>query len=252
MAGNSAQAGNPGQPQSGGGGASSSVMSSMGAAGQQNQGGIPSPSFTYGQENAKSSQSQDGASQDVVTVDSGPKNITPLGPLDSPGKSYASTQQRAAGGGTSSYSYDDQRVDKDQDSSDSNKPHRKRHLTADEEAARHSATPLSRSIHVQCYADRLIVVASADDKRGSRIILLNQHPQAVMDDLLGEVSKRVEGWGIAGRGMYWRPRMVLDVQPGGDLRSSELHDVLANGGLDTEVKPGAGGGPGPQIIGRRQ
>ncbi len=93
---------------------------------------------------------------------------------------------------------------------------------------------------------------SRDDKRGSRIILLNQHPQAVIEDLFGEVSKRVEGWGIAGRGMYWRPRMVLEIQPGGDVRGAELRDVLVSGGMDAEIKPTPSGGPGAQYVGRKQ
>jgi hypothetical protein len=178
--------------------------------------------------------------------------MTQQGPLDSPGKSYATASQRAAGGSTQ-YTYDDQRVDNTADRDPSEKKPRHQHMrNSDDIAKAHGATPLTRSIHVQCYADRIIVVSARDDKRGSRIILLSQRPQNVVDDLFGEVSKRVEGWGIAGRGMYWRPRLILEIQPGGDSRGTELHDLLAAGGMDTEVKPSNAGGPGPQIIGRKQ
>jgi hypothetical protein len=211
---------------------------------------MPSPSVVYGQDSSSSSSAQNqgaGSSPGAAASNDAPATITPQGPLDSPGKSYASPSQRGAAGGSAGYTYDDQRVDSS--SSDDGKP-RKRHNTNPDTA--HGATPLTRSIHVQCYGDRIIVVAARDDKRGSRIILLDQHPQVVIEDLFGEVTKRVEGWGIAGRGMYWRPRMVLDIQPGGDARGAELHELLVSGGMDAEIKPTTTGGPGPQFMGRKQ
>ena len=41
--------------------------------------------------------------------------------------------------------------------------------------------------------------------------------------------------GSAGRGIYWRPQLAVDVAPGAEGRYSDLKTLLADSGLD--VKP---------------
>jgi hypothetical protein len=45
------------------------------------------------------------------------------------------------------------------------------------------------------------------------------------------VWEQTKQWGIAGKGMYWRPILSIDVQPGGQDRYEELRRLLDNSGL---------------------
>ena len=67
-----------------------------------------------------------------------------------------------------------------------------------------------------------------------------------LDDFVKQVRDQIDGWGIAGNGLYWRPVVVLNVMPDGRRRASDLARLLKNSGLDlrtdetaSNVTPGA-------------
>ena len=41
----------------------------------------------------------------------------------------------------------------------------------------------------------------------------------------------LKAWGIAGRGMYWRPVLLIEVTPDAEFRYAELKALLDNSGL---------------------
>ena len=41
-------------------------------------------------------------------------------------------------------------------------------------------------------------------------------------------------WGIAGRGLYWKPILKLYVHPGGELRAKDLEALLDRSGLEVQ------------------
>jgi len=41
----------------------------------------------------------------------------------------------------------------------------------------------------------------------------------------------MEHWGIAGRGMYWKPVLNIYVEPGAQQRAVELQQLLKQSGL---------------------
>jgi hypothetical protein len=43
-------------------------------------------------------------------------------------------------------------------------------------------------------------------------------------------------WGIAGRGMYWRPILSIEVTPDAEFRYAELKSLLDDSGLIVERK----------------
>jgi hypothetical protein len=47
----------------------------------------------------------------------------------------------------------------------------------------------------------------------------------------------MEGWGIAGKGMYWRPVLKIRVAPGAEQRFNELSYLLEGSGMTVQREP---------------
>jgi hypothetical protein len=91
----------------------------------------------------------------------------------------------------------------------------------------------SRPILVQCHPDKLVIVPETRDQK-PREIRLGERTQDAMDELVSGVWDHAKGWGTAGRGVFWKPTLVLDVAPGADMRFREIQALLDGSGLDVE------------------
>jgi hypothetical protein len=99
-----------------------------------------------------------------------------------------------------------------------------------------AAVAATRPIRVECYPDRLVIVPeSANEAR--REVSMAADTQASMDELVSNVWQHMKGWGLAGRNMYWRPTLVVDVKPGAADRYAEIKALLADSGLDIHERP---------------
>jgi len=101
------------------------------------------------------------------------------------------------------------------------------------EEARH-AVPISRPVRLECRPDKLVLRSEQNPTQTKEIPLTDRTEDAV-EDLVGAVWQRVGTWGSAGRGMYWRPVLSVDVAPGAAGRYADLQTLLVDSGL--EVKP---------------
>ncbi|HVU88793.1 MAG TPA: hypothetical protein VHD36_15835 [Pirellulales bacterium] len=101
------------------------------------------------------------------------------------------------------------------------------------EEARH-AVPISRPVRVECLPDRLVLRSDQAPSQTQEIPLTERTEDSV-EDLVSAVWGRVDTWGTAGRGMYWRPQLSVAVAPGAEGRYADLKTLLADSGL--EVKP---------------
>lgn len=90
------------------------------------------------------------------------------------------------------------------------------------------AIPITRPIFVDCYPDRL-VIAPGDAQQ--KEILLAPKTLESLDELVGAIWEHIESWGIAGRGMYWRPVLSIRVAPGAEGRFQDLQTLLEESGL---------------------
>ena len=102
------------------------------------------------------------------------------------------------------------------------------------DAAR-GAVGVTRPIRVECYADRLVVFSDrgpADNK----VIALGPRTQSSIKPLISAVWDCMETWGMAGRGMYWRPVLQVYVAPDAEQRFAELSALLEGSGLTVERK----------------
>lgn len=97
-----------------------------------------------------------------------------------------------------------------------------------------SATPITRPIRIEL-TDSTLRVIDDDGASARKSIALNKSTIDAVDDLVSAIWDSIRDWGIAGRGQYWRPVLLIDVAPGAERRYAELQGLLADSGL--EVRP---------------
>ncbi len=104
------------------------------------------------------------------------------------------------------------------------------------DAARGS-TGIEVPIRVDCYRDRLIILPKQGFHEG-KSISLGPQTEASIDGLISAVWECMDGWGIAGKGMYWRPLLKVHVAPDAGRRFDELSVLLDGSGLSVQRAEG--------------
>ena len=94
-----------------------------------------------------------------------------------------------------------------------------------------AAVAATRPIRVELHNDRLVIVPESRTELPKEV-RLGPRTQDSMDELVSEVWTHIKGWGVAGKGMYWRPTLVMEVKPGAADRYAEIKALLADSGLD--------------------
>ena len=97
------------------------------------------------------------------------------------------------------------------------------------------SVPLQRPIRVECYGNRLVIVPEVG-VRDTATIALGPQTEDSIDEFVSAVWVRIESWGIAGRGMYWKPVINARIAPGGEQRFTELQTLLEGSGLKVTKK----------------
>ncbi len=97
-----------------------------------------------------------------------------------------------------------------------------------------NAIPITRPIAVECYADRLVIGSESSHRKEIR---LGRQMLESVDEMVGTIWEQMESWGIAGRGMYWRPVLSVRVAPGAEARFQELQTLLEGSGVRIERVP---------------
>ena len=95
--------------------------------------------------------------------------------------------------------------------------------------------PLTRPIRVECTVDEFRILDDSGRRVQSRIHV-DGDTAAAIDPLVKAIHSRVEGWGLAGERMYWKPQLVLSATADGQSRRDDLERLLADSGLDTRQK----------------
>jgi len=96
---------------------------------------------------------------------------------------------------------------------------------------------ITRPIRVRCSSNRLEIVPDSENV-ASQAVALGARTEDAIDDFVSAVWEHMKTWGIAGRGMYWRPSLRIEVTPDAEFRYAELKTLLDNSGLIVERKNG--------------
>lgn len=93
--------------------------------------------------------------------------------------------------------------------------------------------PVRRTIRVTVGKDQLAILPdSGPATAGGKVIPMRGDTVEAVDEFVKEVRGHIDGWGIAGTNLYWRPVVVLSVGPDGQQRASDLARLLKNSGLE--------------------
>ena len=92
----------------------------------------------------------------------------------------------------------------------------------------------SRPIRIQCFNGRLVVLTEKGQQE--LIIPLGKQTLDAIEELVGAVRRRMNSWGSAGNGSFWRPVLVVDLKPGGQQRLIDLMHLLSDSGIELEWK----------------
>jgi hypothetical protein len=97
------------------------------------------------------------------------------------------------------------------------------------------SVPITRPIRLECWPDRIVVMSDSRDYQ-PQVIRLESYTEDSIDQLVAAVREHTRQWGIAGSGMYWKPQLLLKVNPNGEGRAQDLQTLLTNSGLDVKRK----------------
>jgi hypothetical protein len=101
------------------------------------------------------------------------------------------------------------------------------------------AVPIRRGIHVVVRGDHLAILSDEIQPNGRvpirKTVPLARDTAQSVDEFVKAVQDQIEGWGMAGDGMYWRPTLELQVGPDGHGRADDLRRLLKNSGLDVRA-----------------
>jgi hypothetical protein len=91
---------------------------------------------------------------------------------------------------------------------------------------------ISRAVKIRCEANRFVLSAQVGTKE--RTIPIAGSVSSSADQLVQAIWEFQESWGSAGENMHWKPRLQVQVSPGGEQRLQELKIHLRNSGLAIE------------------
>ena len=94
-----------------------------------------------------------------------------------------------------------------------------------------SAVGLTRPIRIRCEADRLTILPERRRDTPAEAVVFGSRTEDAVEDLVSGVWEHMERWGIAGKGMYWKPILQMEVAAGGEERYRDLEQLLDNSGL---------------------
>jgi hypothetical protein len=100
------------------------------------------------------------------------------------------------------------------------------------------ATGITRPIRIDCSADQLVIHSERGHSAQERpdVLSIDGTLNDEVDQLVSKIWQRMEGWGMAGAGMYWKPVLTVNVRPGGEQRYGELVRRLEGSGIIVKRK----------------
>ncbi len=106
------------------------------------------------------------------------------------------------------------------------------------------AVAATRPILIECHNDHLVLLPESSHELPKQV-RLGPKTQDSMDELVSDVWQHMKGWGTAGKGLYWRPTLAMQVEPGAADRYAEIKALMADSGLDVRERQPRATAKGP-------
>lgn len=89
---------------------------------------------------------------------------------------------------------------------------------------------VTRPVRMRINGNQLVLLADPTINEAEKIIPIYNDTGASIPDLVQSIEKRIDKWGLAGKGLYWSPELVFEVTPDGESRFTDLQHLLDNSG----------------------
>lgn len=111
---------------------------------------------------------------------------------------------------------------------------------------------IRRPISVVVRENKMILMPASNNKRSieSQVkeISLDQSVHEISESFTAAVKERIDDWGLAGSGMYWKPVLELNVEPNAEMTATRIVHLLRDSGVEVQLpqtarapQPTAGG-----------
>lgn len=94
------------------------------------------------------------------------------------------------------------------------------------------ATGIVRPLRLAVLPDRLIILPDRDERRPPEVVLIEGEMSKNVDKFVAKIWDRIEEWGMAVAGGYWKPVLNVDVAQGAESRFQQLKKLLQGSGLE--------------------
>ena len=105
---------------------------------------------------------------------------------------------------------------------------------------------IRRPIPVVVRENKMILQSTSNNKRSveayAQEISLDQSVHDISEDFAAAVKERIEDWGIAGSGMYWKPVLELTVEPNAEMTATRIVHLLRDSGVEVQLPQTSHGG----------
>ncbi|MFW6169343.1 MAG: DUF4200 domain-containing protein [Planctomycetota bacterium] len=98
------------------------------------------------------------------------------------------------------------------------------------------ATGIVRPLRLAVLPDRLIILPDRGERRAPEVVLIDGEMTERIDEFVSRIWDRIEGWGMAVAGGYWKPVLRVDVAQGAESRFRQLKVLLQGSGLEVRRK----------------
>jgi len=101
------------------------------------------------------------------------------------------------------------------------------------------SVPIQRPIQVVVRKNQMALLPSRHSTKGTEatgvVISLDQPLDKVSSDFVAALKTRIDEWGLAGNGLYWRPVLELHVGPDAKQSAAKIIQLLSNSGIDVRL-----------------
>ena len=99
-----------------------------------------------------------------------------------------------------------------------------------------SSVPIQRPIQVVVRNNQVALLPSRHTTRGAgatgTVISMDQSLDQVSDAFVEALRDRIDEWGLAGNGLYWRPVLELHVGPDAGQTAARLIHLMKDSGVE--------------------
>jgi hypothetical protein len=93
------------------------------------------------------------------------------------------------------------------------------------------AIGIHRPVRIRCDGDRLQLLPEPGTAQPVVTVSTQNGIEAAVRDLVSALWNRIDSWGIAGSGTYWKPVIEAEVTASGERRYLEVSQLMDNSGI---------------------